>query len=435
MKNFALYEYQPILAELIQKYSNTTIVKTRQLGTTQLIVALFLYWGTKNPAFVASCFMRNDDDAEALTTRIKWLANQSNLSLIKDEAKLIRLANGAEIRSHNSSKEGNRSADSVMAMLFDEAAFQAKINSIYSASVASTTLTGTNAKVVVVSTPSARSGWYWDRLNQYNGDRDIEEICRKVGNCELYSNNLPGFYWFEDESGGCKVFIHWRCHPIYQHQNDFVQAMAKRLQLDEQDAEREYNLLFLDQAIEVFSTEIVADAENSSRQPNPAIRGCSIGLYLSKTHTSAVALVDNVVVASLSERSPSANTAIALVNSVSKGYSITSIVLKRSDGGEEIAKRLRAAKKGTRVMDITNSDIPNAVTILSLLLEERKINIPKYESPLRDSPIAKHLRDFRRQDNKLGSLQEGKRDDCAFALAFAAMAADSGSKHLPVGSV
>lgn len=434
MRQFIPYRYQVLLADVIARHSNVTVVKTRQLGTTQILVALFLHEGSKNPAFAASCFMRNDKDAEALTSRIRWLATQSNIELTKDEATLIRLINGAEIRSHNSSKEGNRSADSLMYLLFDEAAFQDKIGNIYAASVGSTILTGDDAKVIVVSTPSAKSGWFWDRLVENNGNRDIETICKQVGNCELYSDDLPGFYWFTDETGGAKVFIHWKCHPVYKHWPDFVERMAKRLNLDMCDADREFNLVFSDKAIEVFSAESVADAETSNRQPNANIRSCAIGLYTSKTHNAAVCFVDGVVISCKSERNPSANTAIALVGAVSSGYSVASIVLKRANGGEEVAKRLRAIYKSARVLDVTNSDIQNAVASLSLLLESRAIRIPKYENPLRDAPIAKHLRDFRRQDNKLGSLQEDKRDDCAFALALAVMASESSAKSLPIGS-
>lgn len=434
MRQFAPYKYQLLLADLINKYNNITVVKTRQLGTTQMLIAMFLYEAAKNPAYVASAFMRNDDDAVAINNRMRQLASQANLPLIVEESKLIRLANGAEIRTHNCSKEGNRSADSVCALLFDEAAFQRNIKSIYAASTASTILTGDSAKIIVVSTPSAKSGWYWDLLNENNGDRDIETICKEVGECKLYSNDLPGFYWFQDELGGCKVFIHWKCHPVYGEWPDFVERMAKRYKLEEPDAQREFNLVFHDPAIEVFSAESIIDAEESLMSPDPSVRSCNIGLYISETHCSVIALVDKVVTKAISEKNPSANTAISLVSLVADAVHIDSIVLKRCDGGEEIARRLREMNPRTRVIDIPKSQFPNAITSLSLLLDERNINIPKYRNPLRDSPIAKHLRDFRRQDNKLGSLQKDKRDDCAWALAFAVMASEYQSKRLPFGS-
>lgn len=433
MLPFDLYRYQVLLAQIIDSHPVTTVVKTRQLGTTQSVIATFLHKAAQNPAFAASCFMRNDDDAAAINSRIRWLAEQANLDREKEENKLIRLINGAEIRTHNSSKEGNRSADSLGYLFFDEAAFQANIASIYSASVGSTILTGEDAKIIIVSTPSAKSGWYWDKLTENNGDRDIEDICSRVGNCELYSDNLPGFYWFKDENENAKVFIHWRCHPVYSQNDNFVEDMAKKLNMDLVDAKREFNLEFTDAAIEVFSTEAIADAEIKDRYPNPAIKTCSIGLYFNGTHTAAVCLVDGVVVKCVSERDRSANTAIALVNAASRGYTVGAIVLKAADGGREIARRLREARH-SRVLDILESEIADAVVSLGLLLTNRKIKIPPYLDPLRDPPLAKQLRDFRRQDKKLGALEKGKRDDCAFALALAVMASENTSKRLPVGS-
>jgi hypothetical protein len=434
MRQFTPYKYQILLANLINKYSNITVVKTRQLGTTQMLIALFLYEAVKNPAYSASAFMRNEDDAVSINSRIRRLVEQAEIPLATEESKLIRLANGAEIRTHNSSKEGNRSADSVCALLFDEAAFQRNIKSIYAASTASTILTGNKAKIITVSTPSAKSGWYWDLLTENNGDRDVETICKEVGERKLYSDDLPGFYWFEDELGGCKVFIHWRCHPIYGQWDDFVERMAAKYKLDEADAQREFNLVFYDSAIEVFSAESILDAENSALLLNPSILSCYVGLYISEQYSSAVALVDNIVVKSVCEKNPSANTAINLVSFVADGMHIKSIVLKRYDGGEEIAKRLRLAHTSTRVLDIPKSQLPNTIASLSLLLDGRNISIPKYKNPIRDTPIAKHLRDFRRQDNKLGSLQKDKRDDCAWALAFAVMASEYSVRQLPMGS-
>jgi hypothetical protein len=434
MLPFNLYIYQVLLARIIAAHPTTVVVKTRQLGTTQSVIALLLHEAAKNPAFAASCFMRNEDDATAINSRIRWLAEQARLDREKEESKLIRLINGAEIRTHNQSKEGNRSADSLMYLFFDEAAFQTNIATIYSASVGSTILTGEDAKVIIVSTPSAKSGWYWDKLNENNGDRDIEDICSRVANCELYSDNLPGFYWFTDENGNAKVFIHWRCHPVYSQNDNFVEDMAKKLNMDLVDAKREFNLEFSDAAIEVFSAESIADAEIRDRSPDPSVKSCSIGLYFNGTHTAAVCLVDGIVVKCVSERNRSANTAIALVNAATRGYHPAAIVLKRADGGEKIASRLIESNRSSRVIDIAESDIPNAIMSLGLLLEERKIKIPPYLDQLRDPPLAKQLRDFRRQDKKLGALEKGKRDDCAFALALAVMASEYIPKRLPVGS-
>lgn len=235
------------------------------------------------------------------------------------------------------------------------------------------------------------------------------------------------------ELGGCKVFIHWKCHPVYSQWDDFVQRMGNRYKLDSADAEREFNLVFHDPAIEVFSAESIIDAEESLKFAITS-ETTSVGLYISEAYSSVVAINNGVVVEAFSEKNPSANTAISLVSRVLESCSIQSIVLKKADGGEEIAKRLKEMYKRIRIVDIPKNEYPNTIKALSLLLEDREIKIPKYRNPLRDIPIAKHLMDFRRQDNKLGSLQKDKRDDCAWALAFAVMASEYQPKRLPFGS-
>ncbi|PZO93083.1 MAG: hypothetical protein DI617_09120, partial [Streptococcus pyogenes] len=357
---------------------------------------------------------------------------EAKLELEIDNDKLIRLLNGAEYRFYNSGKEGNRSADSLCFAVFDEAAFNPNIASIYAASTASTILTGDDAKIVIVSTPSARSGWYWDNISENNGGRDIEEICREVGNLNLYSNDLPGFYWFPDDAGGCKAFVHWRCHPIYSQWDDFVERMARKYKLDMMDAEREYNMVFCDPAIEVFPAEFIIEAENLELTPRN--RGCYVGLYISETHSHAVSYCDGAVISSVSEKNPSANTAIGLVPMVAESYFINTIAVKQADGGEAIARRLRLLYPGATVLEVGKSDYPNTIANLSLLLENRLIAIPKYTASPRCSPIAKHLRDFRRQEGKLGSLDKNKRDDGAWALAFSVWASDYNCQELPIGT-
>lgn len=66
MRAFAPYEYQIILSNLIDKYSNIVVVKSRQVGTTQLIISKFLHRAALNPAYCGMAFMRRQPDADAI---------------------------------------------------------------------------------------------------------------------------------------------------------------------------------------------------------------------------------------------------------------------------------------------------------------------------------------------------------------------------------
>jgi Terminase large subunit, T4likevirus-type, N-terminal len=426
MRPFSPYGYQVLLSNLIEKHNNIIVVKSRQLGTTQLVISKFLHRAALNPAYCGMGFFKRQSDADAIARRVNLLASGAKLEIAKQNIGLLQLRNGAEIYFHNSSKEGARSYDSVLDLLFDEAAFCPNIGEIYGASSASSALTEDKVRKIIVSTPSAKSGWYWDKLSEGNDD-DIEAICRAVAAGELYSE-MPGFYWFVDKNGDCKVVIHWRCHPIYGVREDYLNYRKKQDGTEWEVVLREYDLRFLDPAIEVFSAELVLDCEVDFKPPSGR-KICSIGLYLSDRYMTAVAIEDGFVVDCISENSPNPNSAIAAVDRLKSKFLVSQIAIKKADGGEELARRLRQRFGDSRVFEIPNSDFANVVARLQIAIEESAIRFPKYRN-LKDPPISKQLRDFRRQGSKF-SAPEGKRDDCVWALGFALEVHEARGNVLP----
>jgi hypothetical protein len=434
IKKFTPYEYQKILIELIEKHSLVIVAKARQLGTTQATISHQLHQAELNPAYVASAFMRNNDDAIALGRRLSVLCKGAESELQSADSKWFRFKNGAEIRIYNSSKEGNRSADSVCSLLFDEAAFQKNFASIYSASTASTVLLGDDARIMVVSTPSAKSGTYWDMLNANNGDKDVVQICKDVGEGRLYSNNLPGFYHFIDEAGACKVFIHWRCHPVYSQQDDFVEKMQAKFALSEEDAQREFNLVFSDEAIEVFAGESIINAECKCKI-EAGKEQVFIGIFSSNQGVAGICLQQGVVIGWLSDKNPSPNSVLNIANFLinkTNGSPVNTIIIRKANGGEELANRIKEQFQ-VRTELVKNSEMNDKIADLQLALSKELLQIPEHKRPA-DPPIAKQLREFRRFGEKFGAV-EGKRDEYVWALAFAVSAANkSNNRRLPFGS-
>lgn len=71
MKKFEAYEYQKILVRLMQKYPNIVVLKSRQMGTTQTVLSKYLHDSCLNPAASNILFMRNGDDASAISRRAR----------------------------------------------------------------------------------------------------------------------------------------------------------------------------------------------------------------------------------------------------------------------------------------------------------------------------------------------------------------------------
>ena len=263
MVRFNPYRYQEIISDLMDEYNNIICVKSRQLGLTQIAVSKFLHRAALNPAYSAIAFLRNSNDASAVSRRTKQLLSGLSDYIVPDSDNVgyLKLKNLGEIYFKNSSREGSRSYDSVIDFLFDEAAFSENIDQIYAASSPSSAMSGDKITKLIVSTPSAKSGWYWNKLNENNEGRDIEEICNRVASGDLY-NEIPGLYWFEDAQGTLKLIVHWSVHPTYQNIPDYLEYRLKQDGTDLETVLREYDLKFVDSAVSVFAIDLIR--ENST---------------------------------------------------------------------------------------------------------------------------------------------------------------------------
>ncbi len=252
-KQFKAYDYQSELIKLCETESTILAVKSRQLGITQTIASYFLFKACKNPAYSAICFSRSQDDVSALSRRVRDMALQLEhygIELLIDNVGLIKLKGLGEIYFKNSSKEGSRSYDSVSDFLFDEASFVPTIESIYSASSASSSMVSKSLKVIV-STPGSKLSWFYKQAN-LNSEKPIDVICNLVS-----SGQVSPFYSIK-EGGLCKVFIHWRCHPIYSQKPDYLEYRREQDQTSIEVINREYNLTF--EEIEehgIFNSKII----------------------------------------------------------------------------------------------------------------------------------------------------------------------------------
>ena len=424
MKQFKPYEYQLLLSSLMDEYNNIVIVKSRQLGVTQTVTSKFLHRASLNPAYCSMSFLRNQEDASAIARRARQMLDGLKEYVLPatDNLGYLKLKNAGELYFKNSSKEGSRSYDSVLDFLFDESAFSENIEQIYAASSPSGALAGDLITKLIVSTPSAKSGWYWDMLNADNGSKDIEELCIRVAKGEVYKN-IPGIYWFVDGKGTVKLILHWTCHPVYKQNSNYLEYRQQQDGTDEETVLREYDLRFVDSAVAVFSSEIVrANAIGNTEEYRDDKAIYYLGLDTSTTGN------DYCVCIVLKEKD--------------KRYSVVNIYRKRQQSSQyhlyqigELIRKYRPEIAGIEITGgvgtlyleqlsrefknlkceaiRTSGDTkPMMVSNLQLALEKECLFFPS------SSPIVEELLSFRRQGKKL-EAPSGKHDDCIMALCFA----------------
>ncbi len=423
MKKFEAYEYQKILVRLMQQYPNIVVLKSRQMGTTQAVLSKYLHDSCLNAAASNILFMRNGDDASAISRR----ARQMLLSIPEyavadnDNVGYLKIKNGGDLYFKNSSSEGSRSLDSATGMLFDEAAFVENIQQIYAASSPSSALSGDKLQKLIVSTPSAKSGFYWDKLNENNGENDIEQLAIEVSEARLYKE-IPGIYWFIDSVGCCKLIIHFLAHPIYSQIPNYLEYRLQQDGTDEETVQREYNLRFIDSAVSIFLPELIRKNAIGNYE---AIRDKDAEYYcgLDTSTTGNDYTVFTVIkykngkyslVNVYRKRQQTSDYHIYQISEVIKIFKPSKIAIEITGGvGVIYQEQLNRLHKNIcfEAIRTTGDSKPLMISNLVLAMEKEVFEYPE------KCPIVEEMLSFRREGNKLEAAP-GKHDDTIMSTAF-----------------
>jgi Terminase RNaseH-like domain len=424
MVTFSPYLYQKILSRLMDEYNNIYVVKSRQLGLTQTVLSKFLHRACLNPAYSSMAFMRNGDDASAISRRARQMLYglQEYVIPANDNVGYLKLQKLGELYFKNSSREGSRSYDSVIDFLFDEAAFADNIQQIYAASSPSGALSGDKITKLIVSTPSAKSGWYWDKLNENNNGIDIEDLCNQVASGKIYKE-VPGLYWFVDNQKAVKLIVHWKCHPVY---NQIPNYLEYRMQQDGTDLEtvsREYDLKFIDSAVSIFGADIIrqnAIGEFETTVDNKASYYIGVDTAtMGNDYCVAVVIKEKFdkysVVALYRKRQQTSEYNLYQIAQLIDLYKPQKIGIEVTGGvGQVYLEQMTKQFRGYSFEAIrtTGDSKPVMISTLQLALEKTCLSFPN------NSPITDELLTFRRVGNKL-EASSGKHDDCVMSLCFA----------------
>ena len=416
---FDPYHYQIKLVELLQDHS-CIVTKSRQLGITETISNWMLWNAAINPAYLAVILSKSQADTSNIAKRLRrTIDGLSDYIELKTNSVLdIELKSGGRILFRNSSPNGVRGLESVSAILYDEASFVDGIDEIYTASVPSTTMVGDKARLIILSTPNGKQGFYWDKLAGNNDDRNLEKVCEQVRDGSIN----PLQYWI-DEAGWGKFIIHWKAHPIHGKNPNYLQDIQRKYQLSEAKVRQEYDLSFLDSDVSVFSAELVrSNADGYSETQADKQSNYYLGIdtsTLGNDYTVAVVLkqVDNCfyLVDMYRKRKMSSDYNIYHVGELINKFKPEKIAIEVTGGtGQIYLEQLSSEHQGFKFEAIktTGDSKPAMVERLLLALEKSCFKYPE------SHPLIEELLNFRRQGKKLEAVT-GKHDDLVMACCFA----------------
>jgi phage terminase large subunit-like protein len=233
----------------------------------------------------------------------------------------------------------------------------------------------------------------------------------------------PVQYW-KDDNEWCKFIIHWKAHPIYGSNPDYLEQIRKRKQLTETAIQQEYNLSFNESEVIVFSNEIVRfNAIGNYEKPDKHKR-YYVGIDTStigEDYTVCIVISEERGKYNVShlyrKRKMSMDYNLEQIGEILRDYNPVKVGVETTGGTgqvylEQLSKRFSASK--IEAIKTTGDTKPQMIDRLILALEKRVITYPP-------GPITDELLSYRRTGHKLRTLEAspGKHDDTVMALSFA----------------
>ena len=269
---FIPYDWQREFLTQLDKHNGMVLCKTRQLGATEFIGNWLLWNAVNDPGFVAVVFSRTQSDSSDIARRVReMIVTLPHLAFETNNTKDLVVKGGGRIIFKASTPNSARGIPSVAVVVFDESAFVDGIELIYASAQPATAMLGDKAKTILMSTPNGQQGFYWEMLTEGVSPDEILSICRKIRDDEID----PIYHW--SDNGWCKFFVHWKSHPVYGSDPNYLESVRIRQKLTEAQLQREYNLNFEEAINTLYPAELVNRAGRGMYQ-NPMGRKYIMGI-------------------------------------------------------------------------------------------------------------------------------------------------------------
>jgi hypothetical protein len=175
---FHLFKYQEKLLNLFEKYDRNIIVKSRQLGITTLAAgyALWILIFQKDKKVVS--LAPTQEKARFIVDKVAFaydnLPSWLKVDYVEKNKLSITLKNGSSIRAASGASDSARGLTAHL-LILDEAAFIDNAGDLWGS--AQQTLTATNGKAIVLSTPNGVGNWFNKMyVAAENGENDFIPI-------------------------------------------------------------------------------------------------------------------------------------------------------------------------------------------------------------------------------------------------------------------
>ena len=403
------YKYQVDLSKNIDNYKHTFVVKTRQLGITQIVIAKFLQAAILNPAFTGLFISINQAYTSKSADRCKEMIDSlgSLIELETDNKQHIKVKGGGQIYFKNSKPDAARGIDSVSMLFYDEIAFIKDFERLHAATTPCLEYSGDNARFIYVTTPNGNDDWFYNKLVSDNNE-DILNRIDAIKRGDDVDNTVI------DEYGFCKMILHYSHHPVYGADDRYLERKQQELKISKSKIEQEFNLGFADSQASIFPRELVDKANRDF-----AIKSNNVQYYIGIDPAGSgddytvvmVGAYDGKhlkIVDIYRDKKKSSNYNISKTNEIISKYKPVKIGVETNAGyGDKYMTELTGRVEGIQ----TNQKSKQAMIDKILLYLERELLI------INQGVLLQELKVFKRDGNKL-TAPNGLHDDCVMGLAM-----------------
>ena len=258
MVPFDPYFFQANISALIDRCRGVVIVKPRQHGLTEMVASKFLHKACLHPTYFAAVFSKGQDDTANIARRVRLMAASAGIPLSSNNVKDIAVEGGGRIVFRTASQNSGRGLESIWDILFDECAFVSGFEELFGASTPAQSVPEQQgqAHTILLSTPNAKTGLYYETFTENNGDVDALDICR-----QMREELIEPYQEWVDEQGWGKAVIHWRAHPLHGKNDNYLIEVREKQRITEAQTQREFNISFDDSTGGTLFNTAAVDAQ------------------------------------------------------------------------------------------------------------------------------------------------------------------------------
>ena len=424
---FNPYDYQEKLVELMLARS-VILIKSRQLGISETVTAFMLWRACSNPGYLGLVISKTQTDSSLLARRMKRMIASLGLKTSTENVSDVEIQGyGRILFRSGKTPDAGRGLESVVDCFMDELAFLESGKEVYDSLAPAQQMVGDRSRIFAVSTPNGKSGFFWDLLSNGNEDKDIELICSQASKGETE----PFQYWV-DSGGWAKCVLHWRVHPTYGNNPNFLEEIHEKRKLSWDVIAQEYDLSFKESAVNVFSADTIK-LNATGKYEHEIDKNAQYFLGVD-TATVGSDYFACVVLKKLDEqysliklyrkRQETSEYHLYQISQIIEQFKPTAVGIEITGGtGVIYQEQLSKQFKATKIQSIrtTGDSKPAMIASLQLALEKQSLKYPP------NCPLIEELLSFRRLGRKL-EASSGRHDDIIMSVCFALTVAESYNK-------